>query len=162
MIRELEVDLGRAAREYLRYIKARLPPPTETHSAIERMRENQVYESGLMQPIDSLARSLLPGPNAPDGAVAYQITVPNEDSLRVVGDMWFLGDRTSWKEPTEFVIALRASTDVVQEWMLSVGNAATGFRPCRTNAERRRGWQAPAEWLFVIKGPRSGNLGAQA
>jgi hypothetical protein len=123
---------------------------------MERLQEDQINERRLTQPIDDLARSLLPGPYASDGAVANQISALNEDSLRICGVMWFLGDQASWTEPMQFVVELRPSTDVVQAWTLSVGNAATGFRPVPTGRERRRGWMTPTEWLFVIGG-RVGN-----
>jgi len=40
---------------------------------MERMREDEIYETGLTQPISVLARSLLPGPHAADGAVASRL-----------------------------------------------------------------------------------------
>jgi len=75
--------------------------------------------------------------------------VLTEDSLQVLGEMWFLGDRASWTEPKQFVVELHRSTDVVRIWTLSVGNAATGFRPGGTARDRRRAQMAPTEWLCV-------------
>jgi len=120
---------------------------------MERLREDQDNERDVTRPIDVLARNLLPCSYAPDGAVANQIAALNEDSLQICGEMWFLGDQASWTEPMQFVVELHPSTNVVRAWTLSVGNAATGFRPVLTGRERRRGWMAPTEWLFVIKGP---------
>ncbi len=116
-----------------------------------------------MQPIGSLACNLLPCSYAPDGAVAHQITVLDENTLQMWGEMWFLGDRgASWTEPMQFMVELHPSTEVVQVWMLSVGDAATGFQPGgRKSRERRRGSVAPTEWLLVIKGPQHSGLNAE-
>lgn len=126
------------------------------------MREDQDYERGLVQTIGLLARSLLPGPYAPDGAVANQMNALHEDSLHIFGDMWFLGDRASWTEPMQFVVELHSSTDIVKVWTLSVGNAATGIRPGRSSRDCRRGRLTSTEWLFVIKGPHHSGLNAES
>ena len=68
------------------------------------MRKEGAHEANVHRAIDHIRIShLLPSPATPDGATANRISISNGDSLEIEGEMWFLGNRTSWTEPMAFV-----------------------------------------------------------